>query len=446
MNTDTQLQTKKINPIVANLAFIRRTVFAKKSIWICFGLFSFFSFLIGLLPTVFYLVLDDIEVISFIAPATIMQSSSIICTSGLIGVIVFVTIFKDGETDGTELIIVSKPITRGQILLSRFIFVTLVAICMSLIYVVIIAISFGINNLSSDKKAAEEFFYKLNPSRGPALFGGTFGGVILSFMTFGLIGGAISIKGGSKVTRTISMLALFGSAGVAGITTNLENLELFKHPVYTASNDSVTAYFQKWKNKKFSDINKELKQLYKFDFFRSEFNDEKITSIRAKVIGEYDSLQIDKKTNTIKINYKLNLLIGPYETRIEEYIVQDKIAEVMNILNQIAIKETPKSFGASWTTAIDYLNPISALSNMIIDTSLINLGSFLPTNLIIHNLTIVEESKDDYHSDEKDYYIAIKGKDVSIADPVWATTLLWTSVMVGLGVITALGYLRKDFK
>ncbi len=239
---------KPINPIFAYLSFVRRTVLTKKSLIICFSVFSVLAIIFGIAPAISFnaIGLDDLSNIatggqdsssnfniwkSTTSMMLIMQCTVFAFCAAIVGVLVFLTMFKDGESDGTELITVSKPITRFQILLSRFIFALVLAIAMALINVILAAIDYGITSsicstsipyINTSINYMENFLYpKFGTQPGPGYFGGIFGGTILAFFTFGLIASSISNVAGGKATRIVTLLIMFLSFIIVSVGSSM---------------------------------------------------------------------------------------------------------------------------------------------------------------------------------------------------------------------------------
>ncbi len=254
--------SKPINPIFAYLSFVRRTVLTKKSLIICFSVFSAIAIFLGIMPAILWR--SDASELrywsSHVSGMLIAQCSVFAFSAAIVGVLVFLTMFKDGESDGTELITVSKPITRFQILISRFIFALVLSIAIALINVIFAAIDYGITNSVSHDCLEYILYPPIGSQSGPGYFGGIFGGTILAFFTFGLIASSISNVAGGKATRIVTLLIMFLSFIIVSIGSSMIP-SLVQNPVVANVNKTAKNALNSFEGKTMAQINNDAAQI-----------------------------------------------------------------------------------------------------------------------------------------------------------------------------------------
>ncbi len=488
---------ENINPILAYLGFTRRSVFTKKSVIICFAIFTLIAFLIGIIPSAIMYNLLSMNSSSpdaytswfqFTSQFKLVESSIIAFTAGLIGVLVFLTMFKDGESDGTELITVSKPISRKQILWSRYIFAIIIAISMALINEILFGISYAILNGVTDGLLKTMFYPLYGYQCGPAYFGGMFGGTILSFFIFGLISAALSIKASGKTTRILSMLIMFGSVGIANVTSNTLPM-LVGNPVTTSLTNSANNLLEGFVGKTMEEINTEYRQTieslnrrndeellggnsstYPNRFESNIFGDNsRSSSSSSSYTSKYDEYKNLKISSINKSdNYYLNSMysIGyepgaPIESQFGSYTITFSGSSSSSSsgnynndfqfsefllnggyqFNLLVINNMGNSSPASGAVALSYLNPMSAMQGMMSSALPASSYNSVPYNWSLSNFIAITGSNNGSESSS-----SVVFKDHAIADPAWGLMLTWIAVCGILGALTTVGYLRKDFK
>ncbi len=480
-----QQNKKPINPILAYLGFTRRTVLTKKSIIICFSIFLALALLFGILPSIMYSLLECNSAIndSINDPTTSstllgvmnnwksLSSTMLVveCTvfafnAALIGTLVFLTIFKDGESDGTELITVSKPISRHQILTSRYIFTFVFALCIALIHTLLAGINYGIVSLTCNggdvNWMKKMILYPGINDAGPGYFGGIFGGSILSFFLFGLIAAAMSNIAGGKTTRIVSLLVMFFSFGVVSISSQLLPA-LTSNPVLSSINKKAHKTIDSFKGKTLQEINDQT-HLPIFaqgtstgssdEILFNEYKNLKITDIHYwdypyGDIYSYDYIY-DLNMYTIQPNFgHINVFFeaDPHDTYGGGQTLDNFFSEQGNVLNKYIIDQVG-STPASGAVALTYLNPMSSMLGIMTQNlqTIQSLG--VPYNWAVTKLLPMPSVSIPGSGSSSKNSPTVWIADYNVADPNWGLMLMWIAICGILGALTTVGYLRKDFK
>ncbi len=150
--------------------YIIKTTFTKKSVIFsaCLFLFCMVCFLI-ILPVV-----SNLNVLSIWSNTALpIAQSYLILNSAIFTAILASYIFRESLDDGTELIIISKPISRTKIILSKFIAFSLMCLIINIFSLIIVLITFALPQMPM------QYAWQL-------LFS-TFLGNIVAFTTFGAI-------------------------------------------------------------------------------------------------------------------------------------------------------------------------------------------------------------------------------------------------------------------
>ncbi len=463
--------TKPINPVFAHLGFTRRTVLTKKSIIICFSIFLALALFFGIAPTIMYSILDCANIVNSASPdLSIMNewkgiSSTMLiieCTffafnAALVGVLVFLTLFKDGESDGTELITVSKPISRHQILASRYIFTFVLSICIALIQTLVAGISYGIVSLTCDAKfnwIHDLILYPGINNAGPGYFGGIFGGTILSFFSFGLIASSISTVASGKTTRILSLLIMFFSFGIVSVCSQIIPVVVTNPVISTINNKAhqtidgfVGKTMQQINNEKNIDLFGQSSSSHGYNY--NDYKDMKIKSIEYDVsyYGDIYGFDYEYRTGTYYITPNFNRAEINFEGSdahssysgiwLNSFFSDNGINLNKYIINQVG------SSPASGVSAITYLNPMNAMLGMMTENIKTIQGYSIPYNWMVTGLLPLPNAPTS-GSESKNPFVLVT--DYKVADPNWGLMLMWIAVCGILGSLTTVGYLRKDFK
>ena len=196
-NQMNQVQTKKakMSPLQSMIVYFRFLwlyVLKKKSTWLApiifAGLFIFISIIIANFT-------GESQSTNLRMFTTITSMFSIIFFS-IIGMIKGLNIFQDPSEDGIEILIVSKPIERWQIVFVKFFLFHLLGLAFFLISILIFTICAAILGLN----AFEVVFNQI--SVGTPLINW------FAYMLFGTIGILLSIKFNSKTILSIGMVTM----------------------------------------------------------------------------------------------------------------------------------------------------------------------------------------------------------------------------------------------
>ena len=158
-------------PIGSMLKFTSNIIFKKPSTWIVFAIFSIMVLLLCLMPKFLSI---GMPVYQAVSSTIIYGSIGVALSSGIQGVLRGLNIFKDSQKQGVEIILVSKPISRNQVLLSRFIFLICFSLLIAITNVLFTTIAMAIVGFNAYSNVLLIIF-------------GTFGSSIISFLVMALI-------------------------------------------------------------------------------------------------------------------------------------------------------------------------------------------------------------------------------------------------------------------
>lgn len=189
-----------MSPIFSYFYFLFNYLMKKKSTWI--------------IPLLFYSVLISLFVINRIMlntwgfeltspTTTLILFPFILSTSiiffGVYGIIKGINLFKDPANEGIEILIVSKPIERWQIILTRFLMFFILGIILTILTILVSVIGASI----SSWKLVNDFGWKT------VIFGGPLSGFV-SFTFFGIFSILLSLKLSTKSITSIGIGLIVG--------------------------------------------------------------------------------------------------------------------------------------------------------------------------------------------------------------------------------------------
>lgn len=195
-------------PICSMLSFSSNITFKKVSTWILLVISSLLIFFITLFPIFFGKNADAYIYRSYAESITFYCLIVISITTGIQGVLRGLSIFKDSEKQGIEIILVSKPITRTQVLISRFTFLIGFSLFIGLINMILVIIAMAIVGFWAYSNIG-------------LVIGGTFGCSILSFLIMALIAITIAILSPGKLSSILPFVILFLSSMVTIVMGSL---------------------------------------------------------------------------------------------------------------------------------------------------------------------------------------------------------------------------------
>ena len=199
-------QNDNVKPILAYFSFTTKYMIKKKST-IFLPILSFiFVFIVAMMPTFFLLESDSVQTQTMLTSIFMLTTSLIsISLISLFATIKALNLFKDISSEGMEILIVSKPIKRSQIILVRFSYFLFLGIMLSLVNY--FAFLFGL--LISMPVLPPDF----------PLFNHItiyFFSMIMAYVFFGSISILLSLKFSTKLVSSLSM-------GILGVGTILSS-------------------------------------------------------------------------------------------------------------------------------------------------------------------------------------------------------------------------------
>ncbi len=458
--------TKIINPVIAYLGFVKKTVFSNKSLFVYLTIFSLLSFLVGLIPLIIsHSRLMDGTVkphegwsifdawTQSLSAFKGLEASIIVFTSGLTGISVFMIMFKDGESDGTELITVSKPISRRQILCAKYLFALIMVLIIALINEALFGISYVTLNSVTNNWLSRVFYPPSSYPYGSIYFGGIFAATILSFFVFGLMSSCIAVKASGKVTRVLVMIIMFGCIGISNLSSNLIPAYV-ENPVVNSLTKSADKVMDGFVGKTMSEINRETTVDYKSNKLAAStqiFGGNNGSGLNTKY-EDYKNFKITGITRNrerpFRINYSMRDTIDSwyncYSISFAGLSNKSSIAanEVLYKggygLNQLVLKNMGNSTPASWAVVMSYINPMNSMQNMISSALPPTSTTPIPYNWSLSNFVALVPQGNKAAS-------PITFRDVELGNPIWALLIVWIGVSCIFGAFTTIGYLRKDF-
>ncbi len=433
-------QESKFAPVAACLRYICNRVLKKPSTWIVLAIFAVAYVVLLALPALFDKVTKPFMLASLNLPATICLCFG----AGVQGIMRAINTFIDPQRDGTEILLISKPITRGQIILSRFLFLFTFGLVQAIATTILASVSVFLVGSS----AFEEIKLPVATVLG--------GGLLASFLSFMIMGSVAILVGlfsDGKVARTVPMVVLSLSGTLAIVNAQIAPI-ITGDPLYEISKSTV------------SEMNKDLKALKNGDsssgipstlpdgstntstvkwfsssmpIFRLNYADANNQFIYVDGYFNYsDGTSIWSRTLDVSSAYSKD---NPLDSNKKAWI---------DYLTQKFIKVG--SIAAKGTTAISFLNPQSAFLTMsgVGKSFQAGLGSgLLSPNYKYDGFKVTSETLkiNEYYTNESDksVYHAIVYNSTQVDAP-WAVGIMWGSLFIISSAILIWAYYRKDFK
>lgn len=426
-NSDIKLNTDTVfKPLRSYFLYLILRVIKSLSTVIVLVLTLIASIVLSIMPIFFD---ADIRLLVMrIIPAILMVT--MVVFSATFAITKSLKIFVGFQSEGTELIIISKPISRNQILLVKFIFLAILGIIYSGIVAAFSCIGFAVVGFDVYSDAG-------------ITIQGIFVSVLIAYMIMGLVAIAISLVTGSsdKLAKALPSLVLSISAIVSLMAPQLISLTT-QNPATEQINQFEKSLLEK------SIVAPDLKY--------NGFDVKSLSMIknqRSFLPFSYD------KTNS-SLFFIGDLLVTYTEGSVDKFFPitastfragetpkQDDI-NMYQFATNVAVQEFQtngiKITGQGWT-AFNYLNPISAF--VAISGSSISFTSrsdFLPYNYNFEGFKLGGPLLSTI--DQAIYPASISIEKIQQLDPIWALATLWASIWILLGVLTIVAYKRKDFK
>ncbi len=432
----------KFAPIVACIRYICNRVLKKPSVWVTLGVFGVAYMLFLLFPILF-----EPAARPYMLSTLNLSAAIFLCFgAGGQGIMRAINTFIDPQKDGTEILLVSKPITRGQIILSRFVFL----IGFGLFQAMVTAILSCIPIFVLGTKA----FNSVGIPPTTIIFGG-FGASFLSFMIMGSVAILVGLFSDGKLARTLPMIVLSLSGTVAVVNAQIAPF-ISGDPLYTISQNIIKEMNQDIKNTN-NDMPKTLPDGTKTSEVKSFSLENNLFHFYYKNETEqfiYVSGNIICKKGLLDYN--------PIEFKSTVTKDQDGSLKEFDPIQREWVTYFNKKFletkqiNAKWTTAISFINPQSAFLTMsgVGKSSQNGLAvSMLSPNYIYNSFR--EDAKVtpleiydiyDYSSDYTQYAYNVVKFNAQQVDAPWAVAIMWGGLfLISSGILIA-AYHRKDFK
>lgn len=389
--------------------------------------------LVTVLPTFFA---DEVQT-SVIPMVMTLLSLFVIVFAGTLGISKSLNIFTDFETDGSELLVISKQISRTQIIIAKFSFLLLVGILFSVAMAGVIAI--GITIVGWDK------FESVNAA---TVIAGSFGGSLISFAFMGMMSIAIGLKISGKLARALPSGILSISAVIAMIGVSLFSI--------LAPNPPAGFY-----SKLETEINTELKA-QTINYTETAGDGTEITSrVRSIKLSDssfassFEYLYTSEKTNVFFFTAYAFFL----DSGIKEFTYKDANEPGYKALQTFMVTQAAAFLNANpinptGAVAVNFINPISAfatISSASVSAAFSSNTNMMPYNYSFSNYVInpdvVSYGKLSPEASMKiELPYTILAKDAFQWDQDWIVGAAWAGIFVALSIFTIAVYFRKDFK
>lgn len=413
-------------PIGSMLKFTSNIIFKKPSTWIVFAIFSIMVLLLCLMPKFLSI---SMPVYQAVSSTIIYGSIGVALSSGIQGVLRGLNIFKDSQKQGVEIILVSKPISRNQVLLSRFIFLICFSLLIAITNVLFTTIAMAIVGFNAYSNVLLIIF-------------GTFGSSIISFLVMALIAITIAIFNFGRMSSILPIVILsfssiisivFSSMATIIAPTQLRNLsnqiiakinkKIANNEVSYEYTDNYTNNKEKHKIKSF--VNDSYNSL--FELIKYEGNDYIALSRNAYLSVKCEGLDWNPSINISNESGDNSNLSTQILTEIKAFIASTNLS-------------------ASGLVAINYINPISAFTSIAGGTS----GSSnltMGTNDISYNFSLSNmKPSSPITINSNEIYNNVWTFTITQADPSWGVSLVWLSIIFALSTVNIISYNRKDFR
>ena len=419
-------QTNFWQPIGSMLKFTSNIIFKKPSTWIVFAVFCVMVLLLCLMPKFLSVGMPTYQAVS----STIIYGSiGIALASGIQGVLRGLNIFKDSQKQGVEIILVSKPISRNQVLLSRFIFLICFSLLIAISNTLLVTIAMAIVGFNAYSNTLIIIF-------------GTFGSSIISFLAMALIAITIAIFNFGRISSILPIVILSFSSIISIVFSSMATL-IAPTQLRNLSNQIVTKLNKKIANNEVSyeytdyDNQKYKIKSFVYDSYENLFELIKYDGNDYIVLSRYASLSVKCEG----LDWASSISLSDETSNNAQLSAE--------ILNEVKTFVASANLSASGLVALNYINPISAFTSIAGGTS----GSSNLTmgmNDISYNFSLSNmEPSSPITINSNGYsetYNNVWTFTTSQADPSWGVSLIWLSIIVALSTVNIISYNRKDFR
>lgn len=414
-------------PIGSMLKFTSNIIFKKPSTWIVFAVFSVMVLLLCLMPKFLSI---GMPVYQAVSSTIIYGSIGIALASGIQGVLRGLNIFKDSQKQGVEIILVSKPISRNQVLLSRFIFLICFSLLIAITNTLLATIAMAIVGFNAYSNILLIIF-------------GTFGSSIISFLVMALIATTIAIFNFGRMSSILPILILSFSSIISIVFSSMATL-IAPTQLRNLSNQIVTKLNKKIANKEVSyeytdyDNQKYKIKSFEYDSFESLFELIKYEGNDYIVLSRYASLSV--KCEGLDWHQSINISDNSGDNNAQ--LSAEILTEVREFI-------ASNNLSANGLVALNYINPISAFTSIAGGTS----GSSnltMGTNDISYNFSLLNMKPSSpitiNNNGYSETYNNVWTFTTMQADPSWGVSLIWLSIIIALSTVNIISYNRKDFR
>lgn len=425
-NESIKLNTDPIfKPLKSYFLYLILRVFKSLSTIMVLALTLVVSIILSIMPIFFDA--DIRPLVMRIIPTILMVT--LVVFSATFGITKSLQLFTGFQSEGTELIIISKPISRNQMLLVKFLFLIMLGFIYCGIVAAFSCIGFAVVGFDAYQAAG-------------VTIEGIFLSIIIAYLVMGLVAISISLITGSsdKLAKALPSLVLSISAIASLMAPQLISLTT-QNPATEQINQFETNLSEKSKTANL------------------EYNTFPVQSlIMIKNQRSFLPFAYDKENSSIfftgdlLVSYTDNL--GPQTSQITSSSFRignnPSVGDIAmyKFATEIAVQEFQsngiKITGQGWN-AFNYLNPITAFISISGSSiSFTSRSDIIPYNYNFDGFKAGGQLLSTI--DRAIYPESISIETISQLDPAWALAILWTGVWVILGVLTVIAYKRKDFK
>ena len=441
-------------PFLAMLSFLTRTFFKNKSVYISYVICTIIVLISCLLPGLLNLEETMTRFLLTLPITTIFLSIWIQCSAQT------VFIFIDTQTEGLEILLLSKPIKRYHVFWSRTLFLFVFGLVISLLNLIFLYI--GLIQIQSSLTEKEI----LN------IIGGAFGGQILLFLiVFSLtllISMLISGKAGrvlpniifsfsyvlTSIIPTFSALDTKNTNPLEKINMNFvnylnaseNNLDNFKKELNESVNPSFSSVIDNIKYVDYKNLTEDnynqVETPYIFSVVNSNtlvFNHIYLYTIEPQYNDKNELINGNElKKNLIQINKDgKEVLISDWEQFSKT---------IFNSLYESLKGKTIK--GNSALILFNYINPLSALTSMTGFNLSFGISTFINQITLdeysyYNEIGVIKNSSEHFKESNGVYYTNFNTIKMN---PAWALGTMWSILAILLIGLSYYTYERRDFK
>lgn len=430
-----------LRPLLSYTYYLFMRVIKNKSTWIL-SIIAFAMVLIIAMVPVFGE--GDAGKIQLLRVMNFVGAIFVIILSMVFGTIKSLNIFTDSQSDGTELIIVSKPISRTQIIVTRYIFFIIVCLVFSVLILGGWAIGLSIVGTG------------LVINFGNSL-GGMFAASFISQAITGVIAILIALKFSTRAARVLPII-------IASLSAIVSFVPLFI-PIFSQSGFTEVQY------KKIDEVIKEdlAKRGESTDplYVPLTFSGKQVKSIEMYDPNSYYNKPLEMVRNGN--DYRLYLNHFNFETQdgvsysfYPTYIEEDTTNPNPNYQDWITLyKYTTaatvsvlqnEAIPASGLVAINFVNPVSAFTSIAgvsddnLLSSLFSGGASFAYNYNYGDFKLGSKIVVGSYDGNITYPVSITiGKHEQV-DKQITVAAIWIGIFLIAVGLSALVYFRKDFK